>query len=261
MTADTSVAELGGKHAIVTGASRGIGAAISRALAGAGARVLLVGRSEETLARVAAELPNDPVVMAVDLTRPDAHQTVMNRAEEVFGTVDVLVNNAGGGGAHGPLHTVPLADADTSWDLYLRAPLFLSALAAMNMAGHGGGSIVNISSGLGQQGMAGTSVYSALRAGIEGATRALAAEWGAQQVRVNAVCPGVTRTTLGSWVTADAATFNRYLGKVPLGRIGEPEDIAAAVLFLSTARSSYITGQTLNVDGGWATSVPNPAAH
>jgi NAD(P)-dependent dehydrogenase (short-subunit alcohol dehydrogenase family) len=128
------------------------------------------------------------------------------------------------------------------------------------MAARDGGSIVNISSGLGQLGMPGVSVYSALRAGIEAATRSLAAEWGHGRVRVNAVSPGATRTSLGSWITGNETVARRYLENVPLGRVGEPEDIAAAVLFLSSPRSAYITGQTLAVDGGWVTTAPNPAA-
>jgi len=254
-----STAELAGRTAVVTGASRGIGAATSRALALAGARVLLVGRSAATLKEVAAELPNDPVVIAADLTEPDAHRVIMDQVEEAGGGIDILVNNAGGGGATGPAHLLAVAEVDLSWALNLRAPLLLSGLAAERMAARGGGSIVNISSGLGQVGMPGVSVYSALRAGIESATRSLAAEWGHGGVRVNTVSPGATRTTLGSWITADEAIARRYLERVPLGRVGEPEDIAAAVLFLSSPRSAYITGQTVAVDGGWVTSAPNPA--
>jgi NAD(P)-dependent dehydrogenase (short-subunit alcohol dehydrogenase family) len=255
----SSTPELAGRNAVVTGASRGIGAAASRALAEAGARVLLVGRSAATLKEVADGLPNGPVVITADLTRPDAHRVIVDRAEETAGGIDILVNNAGGGGATGPAHGLAVADADLSWALYLRAPILLSGLAAEQMAARGGGSIVNISSGLGQLGMPGVSLYSALRAGIEAATRSLAAEWGHGGVRVNAVSPGATRTSLGSWITGNETVARRYLEKVPLGRLGEPEDIAAAVLFLSSPRSAYVTGQTLAVDGGWVTTAQNPA--
>jgi NAD(P)-dependent dehydrogenase (short-subunit alcohol dehydrogenase family) len=251
--------ELSGKNAIVTGASRGIGAAISRSLAEAGARVVLVARSASALKEVATDLEHDPVLIAADLTRPDAPHTVMAQAEEAAGRIDILVNNAGGGGASGPAHTLDVAATDDSWALYLRAPILLSGLAAAHMASRGGGAIVNVSSGLSQQGMPGVSVYSALKAGIEAATRSLAAEWGPAQVRVNAVSPGVIRTSLGSWVTDDEAVTRRYLGKVPLGRVGEPDEIATAVRFLCGPQSAYVTGQTLAVDGGWVTSVRNPA--
>jgi NAD(P)-dependent dehydrogenase (short-subunit alcohol dehydrogenase family) len=209
--------------------------------------VLLVGRSAATLEEVAAGLPNDPVVIAADLTRPDAHRVIVDRAEEAAGGIDILVNNAGGGGVTGPAHRLAVADTDVSWALYLRGPLLLSGLVAERMAACDGGSIVNISSGIGQLGMPGVSVYSALKAGIEAATRSLAAEWGHGRVRVNTVSPGATRTSLGSWITE--AVARRYLENIPLGRVGEPEDIAAAVLFLSSSQSAYITGQTLAVCG------------
>ncbi|WP_329140271.1 SDR family oxidoreductase [Streptomyces sp. NBC_01476] len=250
--------ELTGKNAVVTGASRGIGAAISRAFAAAGARVVLVGRNRDTLEEVAAGLPHEPVVVTADLAAADAPATVMERVRQTVGSVDVLVNNAGGGSGAGSAHTLTEQDADAGWALYLRAPILLSGLAAADMAEHGGGSIVNISSGLGQQGMPGLSLYSGLRGGIEAATRSLAAEWGAQQVRVNVVSPGATRTVLGSWIAGDEEVTRRYLEKVPLDRIGEPEDIAAAVLFLSSPQSAYVTGQTLAVDGGWTTTAPSP---
>jgi NAD(P)-dependent dehydrogenase (short-subunit alcohol dehydrogenase family) len=249
---------LAGKNAIVTGASRGIGAAISRTFADAGARVVLVGRDRATLEEVASELPHNPVVVAADLSEPDAPATVIGLAKQAVGPIDVLVNNAGGGPAAGYAHTLTVADADVSWALYLRAPILLSGLAAADMAEHGGGSIVNISSGLGQRGMPGVSLYSGLRGGIEAASRALAAEWGSSQVRVNVVSPGATRTTLGSWITGDDAVTGRYLETVPLDRVGEPEDIAAAVLFLGSPQSAYVSGQTLAVDGGWSTTVASP---
>jgi 3-oxoacyl-[acyl-carrier protein] reductase len=106
--------------------------------------------------------------------------------------------------------------------------------------------------------MPGVSVYSALKAGIEAATRSLAAEWGHGRVRVNTVSPGATRTSLGSWITGERDRRAPIPGEVPVGRVGEPEDIAAAVLFLSSPQSAYITGQTLAVDGGWVTTAPNP---
>jgi NAD(P)-dependent dehydrogenase (short-subunit alcohol dehydrogenase family) len=104
------------------------------------------------------------------------------------------------------------------------------------------------------------SLYSALKAGLEGATRALAAEWGGSGVRVNTVSPGVIRTLLGSWISADVVALRNYLQKVPLNRIGEPAEIAEAVLFLASPASAYITGQTIPVDGGWVTTAPSPFA-
>jgi NAD(P)-dependent dehydrogenase (short-subunit alcohol dehydrogenase family) len=123
-----------------------------------------------------------------------------------------------------------------------------------------GDQVVSISSGLSRQGMPGVSVYSGLRGGIQAATRALAAEWGGRGVRCNVVSPGAIRTTLGAWITDNATARAKYLEKVPLGRVGEPDDIAAAVLFLASPAASYITGQTLAVDGDWVTTAPSPVA-
>jgi NAD(P)-dependent dehydrogenase (short-subunit alcohol dehydrogenase family) len=251
---------LTGKNAIVTGASRGIGEAVSRALAEAGARIILVGRNRPPLEKVAADLPHEPVVIAVDIAEPDAPATIMAEVHRTAGGVDILVNNAGGAGGSGAANTLTVADADATWAVALRGPLLLAGLAAANMASHGGGSIVNVSSGLSQQGMPGVSLYSALKAGLEGATRALAAEWGGSGVRVNTVSPGVIRTLLGSWISADVVALRNYLQKVPLNRIGEPAEIAEAVLFLASPASAYITGQTIPVDGGWVTTAPSPFA-
>ncbi|WP_297542897.1 SDR family oxidoreductase [Amycolatopsis sp.] len=249
-------------NAIVTGASRGIGAAVSIALAGAGARVVLVGRVRETLEAVARRLPNDPVVVVADVAHPEAPQSIVEQAEAAVGQFDVLVSNAGGGDAVGPANTLSVDQADALWALNLRAPVLLGGLVAAKMAETGGGSVVNMSSGLGQQGMPDVSLYSAVKGGLDAATRSLAAEWGSASVRFNVVSPGITRTELGAWIAADEKAQSKYLEKVPLGRIGEPDDVAATVLFLSSPASAYITGQTLAVDGGWVTTAPSvfPAA-
>ncbi|MFI9762390.1 SDR family NAD(P)-dependent oxidoreductase [Streptomyces sp. NPDC051963] len=224
-----------------------------------GARVVLVGRSKETLEEVASELENDSVVVVSDIGDPTAPQAILDRAKAAVGHIDVLVNNAGGGEAAGPANTLKPEDADVLWALNLRAPILLGGLVAADMAASGGGSIVSISSGLSQQGMPGVSLYSAAKGGLEAATRSLATEWGAAAVRFNVVSPGVTRTRLGSWISSNDAALHKYLEKVPLNRIGEPEDVAAAVLFLSSPQSACITGQVIPVDGGWITSSPSLA--
>ncbi|MFD4669668.1 SDR family NAD(P)-dependent oxidoreductase [Lentzea sp. NPDC058450] len=258
LTTSSHPVDLSGKNAIVTGASRGIGAAVSVALAQAGARVVLVGRVKETLEEVARGLPNDPVVVVADLGDPEAPRAIFEQAKDVVGTIDVLVNNAGGGDAAGPANTLTAGQADALWALNLRGPVLLGGLVAADMAANGGGSVVSISSGLSLQGMAGVSLYSAVKGGLEAANRSLAVEWGAAGVRFNVVSPGITRTTLGSWIADDEQVQRKYLEKVPLDRIGEPEDVAAAVLFLSSPASAYVTGQALAVDGGWGTTAPSP---
>ncbi|MEV2236300.1 SDR family oxidoreductase [Streptomyces phaeochromogenes] len=248
--------QLSGKNVVVTGASRGIGASTAQALADAGARVILIGRFRETLENVAGGLPNDPVTVVADLSDPAAPRAIVEQVKDAVGTIDVLVNNAGGGDAVGPTHTLRSEDADFLWALNLRAPVLLGGIVAHDMAANGGGSVISISSGLSQQGMPGVSLYSAVKGGLEAATRSLAAEWGPSGVRFNVVSPGVTRTELGSWITADDNAQRKYLEKVPLGRIGEPDDVAAAVLFLASPGGAYVTGQAIAVDGGWITTAP-----
>ncbi|WP_326835549.1 SDR family NAD(P)-dependent oxidoreductase [Amycolatopsis rhabdoformis] len=250
----TELFDLTGKTALVTGASRGIGAAVSRVLSEAGAHVVLVGRSASTLAEVARSLPGEARVVPADLARPDAPAEIIAAA----GPLDVLVNNAGSGTGAGRADQVRLADIDEAWAVYLRAPIVLSGLAAAGMAARGGGSVVTLSSGAARLGLPALSVYSGLRAGNEAATRALAAEWGPRGVRFNAVAPGAVRTTLGAWIVDDDSARAKYLETVPLGRVGEPDDVAAAVLFFASPASAYLTGQTLAVDGGWATTAPSP---
>jgi NAD(P)-dependent dehydrogenase (short-subunit alcohol dehydrogenase family) len=247
---------LEGRTALVTGAGRGLGAAISRRLDAAGARVALVGRDEATLTRLAAEFDHDPVVLPADLSRSDAPRAVLEAAVAALGRLDVLVNNAGRshGGAS---HALDPEEVDAVIALNVRAPLLLAGIAAERMARDGGGSIVNISSALAGLGIPANSVYAASKGAIEGATRALAAEYGPANVRVNAVRPAITRSDMSAPLLADDAVVRTYLKRVPLGSVGEPEDIAAAVQFLATSESAYVTGQTIDVDGGWGATAPS----
>jgi NAD(P)-dependent dehydrogenase (short-subunit alcohol dehydrogenase family) len=251
-------ASLAGRTALVTGASRGIGASIAQSLDRAGARVVLVGRTKSTLDAVASGLMNDAVTIEADLREADAAARILDSARKAFAAVDILVNNAASAGGGGPSGGLTPDVADEEWSVNLRSPLLLAGHAAAHMAENGGGSIVTISTGVASLGMAWTSLHSALKAGMEAATRALAAEWGHEHVRVNAISAGNTRTRLGSWIVDNDAARENYLRNVPLGRIGEPHDIAAAVLFLSSPAASYITGQVIGVDGGWGTTSRSP---
>jgi NAD(P)-dependent dehydrogenase (short-subunit alcohol dehydrogenase family) len=244
---------LRGRTAVVTGGSRGLGAATARRLAHAGARVGLIGRDEGTLRAARAELPNDPVVLAVDLAERDAPAAVLDWALAELGAIDVLVNNAGMI-HYAPSDTLDSAELDAVFALNVRAPLLLAGATAAQMARGGRGSIINISSALSSLGTPQNSVFAASKGAIDAATRALAAEWGPWGVRVNAIRPAVSRSDAGMPIISNEPMVATYLRSVPLGRVGEAEDIGEAVLFLASDAAAYVTGQVINVDGGWGTT-------
>jgi NAD(P)-dependent dehydrogenase (short-subunit alcohol dehydrogenase family) len=251
-----SAEPLTGRTAVVTGGGRGIGAGISALLARAGARVALVGRDEQTLKATADQLPHDPLVVPIDLTAPDAADAVLSAVLDAFGRLDVLVNNAGGAN-YTPSQQLTAAEVDTLLTLNVRTPLLLAAKAAATMASTGGGSIVNISSVIGEHGLPGSSLYGASKSGVDGVTRALAAEWGPHGVRVNAIRPGVTRSDMSGIIFSDPQVVSKMAAAdYPLRRLGEPEDIANGVLFLASDASSFVTGQIIAIDGGWSATRP-----
>lgn len=250
---------LAGRTALVTGGSRGLGAAISTRLARAGARVALTGRDEADLRAVADRLANDPLVVVADLADPDGPRAVLEQVLGAFGRLDVLVNNAGRAD-FGPSEELTPEIIDGLLALNVRAPLLLAGSAAAHMAEHGGGSIVNISTGVAVLGAARNSLYGASKGALDAATRSLAAEWGPRQVRVNGIRPGLTRSDGTTAIVENDRARTAYEQTVPLGRIGEGDDVAEAVLFLAGPTSSYVTGQVLNVDGGITTTAVYPTS-
>ncbi|MFE3168971.1 SDR family NAD(P)-dependent oxidoreductase [Streptomyces sp. NPDC059224] len=243
---------LAGKTAVITGGGRGIGASTALLLARAGARLALVGRREESMKALADSLPGATVVIPADLSRPEAPEEVWEALIAQLGQVDVLVNNAGQLGSFTPAQDMTAEEADALWALNTRAPLLLGAKAAAHMASIGGGSIVNVTSAVGSdRSMANVSLYATTKGAVDALTLALAAEWGAANVRVNAVRPAVARTDFSRAVTENPALEEMLTKEYVLGRLGEPEDIAQAILFFASPASSYVTGQLLSVDGGW----------
>ncbi|GLY02326.1 MULTISPECIES: SDR family NAD(P)-dependent oxidoreductase [Actinoplanes] len=246
-----------GRTVLVTGGGRGIGAAISRRLARAGARVALLGSGADHLARLAGELPHDPTVIHMDLSRPDAPVAALREVIARFGRLDVLVNNAGFG-TFGSSDEVTPEAFDAFMAVNLRAPLLLAGHAARHMADNGGGSIVNISSGIGATGNTGWILYATAKGGIEAATRTLTAEWGPHNVRCNAVRPALIRTS-DAWPPPgwDETVRDGYLRDVPLRRMQEAADVAEAVLFLASDAARNVSGAFLDVDGGWGAVKPS----
>ena len=241
--------ELDGRTALVTGASRGIGAACARALDDAGARVALAARSVGDLEKVASDLSNDPVVLEADVSDAAVVAELVPRAVGALGRLDVLVNNAGISMTV-PTGSLSTEQLDQIHAVNLRSVIQLSAAAADVMAGAGGGSIVQMSSLAGSVGSSMMTAYAATKGAVDAATRAMAAEWGPQGVRVNSVAPGVIATEMWEAGRSIPGAIEAIEKLVALRRWGTPEDVADVVLFLASDASRYISGQTICVDGG-----------
>ncbi|HVX22763.1 MAG TPA: SDR family oxidoreductase [Acidimicrobiales bacterium] len=236
---------LAGRAAVVTGASRGIGFAVARTLAGAGASVMMVSRRRDRLEASAAEI--GCAWTAADVADPDAATDCVRDTVDRFGSVDILVNNAGASPYFGPLLGLDAHSAERTTAVNQWAPVRWVQAAWEASMQSGGGAIVNVASIGAHIVEPGLGYYNASKAALDHLTRHLADELG-PRVRVNAVSPGLVRTDLGRPLTDPFG--DEIARSLPLGRLGEPDDIAQAVLFLVSDASSWITGQTLLVDGG-----------
>jgi NAD(P)-dependent dehydrogenase (short-subunit alcohol dehydrogenase family) len=242
---------LDGKVAIVTGASSGLGARFARVLDAGGAKVVLVARRRQRLEQLAGEL-GDALPAPCDLSTPEAVGEVVGQAIERYGRVDVLVNNAGTVDV-GPAEDEPLARFRETIDVNLVAPFALSQHAARAMLESGdGGVIVNVASvlglvGVGQIPQAG---YAASKGGIVNLTRELSAQWARKGIRVNAIAPGWFESEMTEDMFAGEGT-DWVARRAPMGRRGHEGELDGALLFLASDASSYVTGHTLVVDGGW----------
>jgi 3-oxoacyl-[acyl-carrier protein] reductase len=239
-------ASLEGKVALVTGGSRGIGAAISRGLAEAGARVAVNYRGgQEAAESIAGEI--DGLAVQADVSNPDEAKELIERVESELGDIDALVNNAGV-----TRDTLIARMTDEDWetviDTNLRGTFNTARAVSRKMLRRRAGSIVNLSSVVGVHGNPGQANYAASKAGIIGLTKALARELGSRGVRVNAIAPGYIATELTDVLTEEQRGL--ILQNTPLGRLGEPEDVAGAVRFLCSDEAAFITGEVLLVDGG-----------
>lgn len=242
--------DLTGKKALVTGASRGIGEAIARKLDAAGAQVLLNSRTRADIKRVAADLTNDPQLLEADLSPSGAGTALAERVIAEHGGVDILINNAGIAMRRTP-DELTEADVDEVFNINVRGLLMLTVGLGESMIERGGGSVVNISSIAGLIGPLGRVAYSGTKGAVDAMTRALAADWGRYGVRVNSIAPGIITTDIWeeSRRTIPGLIENMAAG-VSLRRWGASEDIADVTLFLASDLSSYVTGETIAVDGG-----------
>ena len=240
---------LAGKTALVTGGTRGIGLAIVRAFLAEGARVAFSGTTPQSVESTEARFSDRArcVGLVAELSVPEAAARLVEAAAEQLGSVEVLVNNAGVASASDAWN-VTLEEWDRIVNVNLRAVFFLSQAAARRMRGHAG-SIINVSSIAGQNGgIAGSPAYAAAKAGVIGVTRSLARRFAADGIRVNCVAPADIDTDMtAGW---PPPLRERLLGLTPLGRFGRPDEVSGAALFLASDESSYVTGQTLSINGG-----------
>ncbi|GAA1545387.1 SDR family NAD(P)-dependent oxidoreductase [Nocardioides humi] len=252
-----SAGGLAGRTAVLTGASRGLGAAMARELAARGASVVLLARSLPGLTAVAAEIADaggSATAIPCDLGDPERVRDVAAAVVADHGPVDVLVNNAGTGW---DLSTLETSDADVErvFRVNLFGAMALTRELGRSMVERGSGKVINVSSVGGLVGIPSLSVYGASKAAVAHWTKALAAEWARHGVTVNAVAPGLFLTEMNGDALADEDVRRRVLRDVPLRRFGDPEQLAEIVAFLASRSADYVTGQVLAVDGGMSSAL------
>ncbi|MEO8509838.1 MAG: SDR family oxidoreductase [Chloroflexota bacterium] len=248
---------LDGRVAVVSGGAGGIGRRISLALAGAGANVVVLGRSaadKVDLAEAVERLGSQALLLSVDVTKHDAVDAAIDEAMTRFGRIDIIVNAVGGGagGALYPAESYPEAEWDRILDLNLRSDLLPTQAAARAMiTGGRGGRVLHISSVRGQLGInQGFSAYVAAKGAINALMRQQATEWAHHGITVNAIAPTFVATPQVATLLADEDFKRGLLARIPIGRIADPDDLVGAVLFFCSDASSFVTGQILTIDGG-----------
>jgi len=244
--------DLHGKVAIVTGGGRGIGKSIALGLAECGAKIVVASRSKEELEGVANEIKErggEAIAVVTDLMITDQIPALVDATIEAFGRVDILVNNAARSFLR-PLMELREDGYDKIFTVNVKAAFLLSRAVATIMMERGGGKIVNITTVGAVRGGAGMGIYHASKAALNMLTKCMAVEWAPFNINVNAVGPGLTKTSFSQPIWSNPEVEKTITSRIPKGRLAEPEDIVGAVLFLCSEDSLFITGESIYVDGG-----------
>ncbi len=245
--------ELNNKVALITGASKGIGEAIALVLAAHGANVVINSRKQEDLDRVAKKIISagrECLTVAGNTSEASALKSLVDKTVEKYGGIDIVINNAASNPVFGPVVQTEEWAYDKIMDVNVKAPFELSKLAYPHMKERGGGSVINISSIAGDTPDPGLGIYSVSKAALNMLTKVMAKEWGPDNIRVNAICPGLIKTKFSQALWQDENILKRFMKMVPMGRMGTVDEIAAIALFLSSDASSYCTGTLFFADGG-----------
>ena len=242
-----------GKVALVTGAASGIGRATALAFAAEGARVATFDRTAVALSETEAALKQaggEMLAIACDVSIPEQVEAAVAQVVERFGRLDIAFNNAGIENKAQPLHEIELEEWDRVLDINLRGTFVCMKHEIAQMVRQGGGVVVNTSSGAGIRGVAGGASYAASKHGIIGMTRSAALDYAKQNIRVNAILPGNIETPMMDRFTS--GDLQKAIDLEPVGRLGKPEEIAEAVLWMSSDLGGFVTGSAIVVDGGWS---------
>ena len=247
--------QLDNKVAIVTGASKGIGEAMARGLAEFGAKVVISSRKRESVDAVAESFQNDgleAIAIAANMGNVEEAQTLIDQTVDAYGGIDIIINNAAANPVFGPIQNTEERAFDKILDVNLKGPFELCKKAYPILKQRGGGSIINISSIGGLTPEHGIGIYSVSKAGLINLTKAMAQDWGSDNIRVNAICPGLIKTKFSEALWGNEPILDRFLQQIPLNRVGTSEDIAGLAVYLASDAAAYCTGGVYLIDGGYA---------
>lgn len=247
--------QLDNKVAIVTGASKGIGEAMARGLAEFGAKVVISSRKRKSVDAVAESFKNDgleAIAIAANMGNVEEAHALVDQTVDAYGGIDIIINNAAANPVFGPIQNTEERAFDKIIDVNLKGPFELCKKAYPILKQRGGGSIMHISSIGGLTPERGIGIYSVSKAGLINLTKAMAQDWGADNIRVNAICPGLIKTKFSEALWGDEPILERFLQHIPLNRVGTSDDIAGLAVYLASDAAAYCTGGVYLIDGGYA---------